>query len=555
MIVMEFRFTAGRYHATPWCRHVNEGAVEWPPSPWRILRALVAMWHSRMSDVPRNQVSALVEALAAPPSYVLPPVSFGHSRHYMPTEKHDKKTLQIKTTLVFDSFVTLDPQEPLYVLWSGADLSEAQRVLLARLLENLAYLGRAESWVQARLVEDAVSIPPNALPRVPGRVDSPDLDPGAESVRLLLPSSPVSYLEWLAAEKARRQARAGEEPAAKSRKRRGKKGRAGKETLPEDLLGCLEMDSVSLRKGGWNLPPGARWQEYRVMSNRALWTDRGIDTKRREGSRPTLALFGLACDTEGADVRPLVTKGLGLAETIRQALMAHSRDSQGLPSPLFSGKDPSGRPLAGHRHAFILPSDEDGDGRIDTLLLFSREGFGDRERKALVGLRKLWQSKGAADLFPLLTGLGQPEDYARTGDLSLWQPGRSRLLSRARHWASVTPYVPTRHPKKNGKDSPMEQLRRDLGRMGFPEPELVEPLDALTVSESRRRIRWLEFTTTRRGGGGARGMRFGTGFRIRFAEPVAGPIAVGFGAHFGLGLFAPDVGEGSFGEAARTRGV
>jgi CRISPR-associated protein Csb2 len=40
-------FPAGRYHANPWDRAVNEGATEWPPSPWRILRALVATWHTR----------------------------------------------------------------------------------------------------------------------------------------------------------------------------------------------------------------------------------------------------------------------------------------------------------------------------------------------------------------------------------------------------------------------------------------------------------------------------------------------------------------------------
>ena len=42
MIALSVRFIAGRYHATPWGHHVNEGLIEWPPSPWRILRALLA---------------------------------------------------------------------------------------------------------------------------------------------------------------------------------------------------------------------------------------------------------------------------------------------------------------------------------------------------------------------------------------------------------------------------------------------------------------------------------------------------------------------------------
>ena len=39
----------------------------------------------------------------------------------------------------------------------------------------------------------------------------------------------------------------------------------------------------------------------------------------------------------------------------------------------------------------------------------------------------------------------------------------------------------------------------------------------------------------------ARGRRFGNplGFALHFAEPVTGPITLGFGAHLGLGLFLP----------------
>ena len=33
--------------------------------------------------------------------------------------------------------------------------------------------------------------------------------------------------------------------------------------------------------------------------------------------------------------------------------------------------------------------------------------------------------------------------------------------------------------------------------------------------------------------------RQGSFWRIRFAKPVKGPISLGFGCHFGLGLFRP----------------
>jgi len=32
MFAIEIRFPSGRYHATPWDAHVNEGRVEWRPA-------------------------------------------------------------------------------------------------------------------------------------------------------------------------------------------------------------------------------------------------------------------------------------------------------------------------------------------------------------------------------------------------------------------------------------------------------------------------------------------------------------------------------------------
>ena len=76
MPLIELRFPAGRFHATPWGRHVNEGAVEWPPSPWRILRALIATWYLKVSpeEAPEPLMRKLIQALAQQPATCqLPP--------------------------------------------------------------------------------------------------------------------------------------------------------------------------------------------------------------------------------------------------------------------------------------------------------------------------------------------------------------------------------------------------------------------------------------------------------------------------------------------------
>lgn len=50
---------------------------------------------------------------------------------------------------------------------------------------------------------------------------------------------------------------------------------------------------------------------------------------------------------------------------------------------------------------------------------------------------------------------------------------------------------------------------------------------------------WAAFRRLRSAGRGP-AVAQGFGFRLGFAAPVAGPIAVGYGAHFGLGLFRPE---------------
>src|SRR2546430_2158182 len=82
------RFPLGRYHANPWNRSVNEGATEWPPSPWRLLRALIATWHTRWPDLQAPVFDGLLDALSEPPSYWTPVGWPAHTRHYLPNLAH-----------------------------------------------------------------------------------------------------------------------------------------------------------------------------------------------------------------------------------------------------------------------------------------------------------------------------------------------------------------------------------------------------------------------------------------------------------------------------------
>src|SRR5437870_10916889 len=99
-ISISLTFPAGRFHATPWGHHVNEGLPEWPPSPWRLLRALVATWKRKCVDEPEagETLPSALAKLTAPPLIHLPPASVSHTRHYMPLRFPD----QGDRTKVFD---------------------------------------------------------------------------------------------------------------------------------------------------------------------------------------------------------------------------------------------------------------------------------------------------------------------------------------------------------------------------------------------------------------------------------------------------------------------
>jgi len=117
----------------------------------------------------------------------------------------------------------------------------------------------------------------------------------------------------------------------------------------------------------------------------------------------------------------------------------------------------------------------------------------------------------------------------------------SSLFALAWRWRSVTSFSLPRYPNRGGgkpprpKDLPEAQLIQELIDRGLPEPVSIKRIEGYQPN-GRRLLRWHEFHTQRSKGTQGKGL---AGFEIEFAEPVTGPIAVGFGCHFGLGLFLP----------------
>jgi CRISPR-associated protein Csb2 len=146
----------------------------------------------------------------------------------------------------------------------------------------------------------------------------------------------------------------------------------------------------------------------------------------------------------------------------------------------------------------------------------------------LDAFRRLRQVGGKPDLRLVLLGVGGRHDWKDPS-----------IFSRSRYWRSHTPFIPPRHEKTRGRkrETPLEQLCGELRRRGFQEPVDVKPIPRCELNG--RSIRWIEFRRERLFGGGSRGRGLGHGFTIEFAEPVGGPLCLGYACHFGLGLFIP----------------
>ena len=219
---------------------------------------------------------------------------------------------------------------------------------------------------------------------------------------------------------------------------------------------------------------------------------------------------------------------LPFAEQVRRALIRCQSDE--LHSEAITGKTIDGVPLEGHAHAHYLATDEDGDGRLDHATVYAARGFDQTDVDALGRLSKIFRRGNRPDVRLMLVGLGTKDER---------QFSNAALLQPSRRWRSVTPFVLPRFATRGAgkrarpRDTPEAQLRREARVRGLPEIISIEPLPGYQV-EGRPLVRWLEFETRRFNGSTGYGV---AGFEIEFAEVVSAPLALGFGCHFGLGLF------------------
>lgn len=503
MLTLRLHFAWGRYYAHPWGQNpVRISEAEWPPSPWRLLRAIAAAWFRKHPGRrPSEELTDSLETLGRElPSIGLPEVSFAKTVHYQPSfensvpkrVRHENHFAAVGGDVLF--------QWQLRHIPDGHRPKETARLraLLVELLAQVTYFGRAESVCE--MTVDPLDKPLDE--ELCARVVLNGGKPGrriALDCRDVFCANPDDFRTsdlW-----SRRDAQPDEAHAPKH--------------LVQDLLDAPQP-----------LPDGAGWYSYQMPKG---WPERWVvryprPRKRRADNSKIVARY---LEFSLQSRIPIPAKHVvSIAGLFRQQAIA----IHGVPSFALSGHEQSGQVPEGHRHAFYLPipSKEDGGRSLSRLIVWCLEGFTQREVNALMSVEALRWAGGRFPARPVVLRIAR--------DLPRPEPGK--------RWVSLTPFVPPRYwyrkrmaeGRVRGGESPEQQIGECLRDNGLRAPCKVARRErGATETWDVCKIHVPESSTGREPD-----HRIGVFLELEFSEPVCLPLpAFGHSCHFGLGQLVP----------------
>lgn len=502
LIVLRQVFPLGCFHATPWkVNPFDDPYGEWPPSPWRLVRAVAARWYQWVREAapppPPDELDALVRALSTSMYRFHLPVHARKGspmRQYLPAEfgwnPKEKKKAGVRSygmSLAQDNYWCTASGDDGAIWWflEGDAWADDLVAALDRCLERMTYFGRAETFTHIERVSDAAPVPrPNCdLSERRGSGAAPVLAPSAHATR--------TDIE-----------RVTDDPEVKGR------------TQPP---GARRLYATRPRR-----PPVREVAQARAFRENCHLLQFAIGWNVAPEPR---AIVRLTSRFRGAAISELTKAKMGDPKASWSRAPADVREAMAE----MTGKDANGKPLQGHRHAEFFGWFEDGAA---TRLLAWRDGraFDEDEQAALLraAAREFsWATAGPdADswkvrLVPLDRAVSPPPGFDGAA---------------ARCWESVTPYVPPRHHLRGGKErvreSLLEQIRRELALRGFGGAEQVEV-------KSIGAPAWVSVHMPQRSRRAVHGDRRGHRLRLTSPEPIGGPLRLGHSSSFGLGLFGP----------------
>lgn len=551
MLAVQVELLTGLYVAT---RFNDRSRVEWPPHPSRLFSAAVAAW-AEAGDEDPAELMALEwwEHQGAPQiacSWGSPREVEGWERsavvHYVPD--NDPQAVARDTARVYEQ---LDEARAEAALLTAPE----DRTRAAKAHTALARVSAKAAEASAR-VSGGVA-PESALELLPDRRGRkarwyPTIVPALDRITYVWPSAdpPPAHIDALDGLLSRI----------------GRLGHSSSlvsvevvDGRPEPVLVADEAGQIPLRIAG----PGQVQALKRAFASHGGTEPRTLPALV-ETYRPVAevldrydeprSLLGSDWVVLGVSGRPLGLRDcLGVAKTIRMALMSHS-EIQPAP-PMLSGHEPGpgGVPTApvGAPHLAIVPlpfvGHTHGDGLIRGIALVVPRGASRTEAAAVHDALGRWLGAGG-ELQLGRRGLRHIRvlDLADAG----WSEQPSRWCSPCATWVSVTPVALDRFPGHLGAADPALRQRAEehavqivtasCEHIGLPRPSSVAVTNGPLINGARP-ARWFPPYTTQ----GGRLRRSLVHVRLEFDQPVGGPVVVGAGRYLGYGLCAPLEGSAS----------
>ena len=501
-IFIEQTFPLGRFHATPWkVFPYDDPHGEWPPSPWRLLRAVIARSYQLEREIgaPNDDVrKQLVQAFAQSSiSWHLPEFTWRGPglRQYQPAKfekvpagNKEPGKMTYKKTKVQDNFWLTSPDvKP--ILWrleSEQWLLPVQK-LLADCLDRMTYFGRVESLTSIRLLDrEPIHSSANcSLTETRSETSVPVLCPRADATldqilkttddKAIADSTEPPGAVWKFAIRPQR-------PAAK----------------PTPMIQPQRISPVRLI-------------QFAIGSQVAPTADSIVVLTHQFRGRTIRAFLGDSW------------------KNVRKAGNVESLNAVSL----LSGKDADGEAIRGHRHAYYGIWFDPKTKRPARLLVWRRKiPFKPKEQKALLVAAEspigiIFKKSDKPDpwtihLVPLDSAIHPPRGFD--------------FKTLFHSWQSEIPYVPPRHVfNRRGEVKPGEsvpaQIGQELDSLGLPKRR---------IDFDHNKSRWIKVHQPRAERGDAtNAAKRGFDVKLTFESSVTGPLALGHSCHFGLGLFVP----------------
>lgn len=495
MFAVNIEFCNGTYHGNMWGKHINEGRVDYPPSNWRVIRALISVQKQLYGDTKDEVVYPILKKLATnfPKYYLDPNATEGCLKHYIPTNKSSSKGLK---NLIFDTFVSAKHCQ---IIWSNIRLIDDEKRILTELFENMYYLGRVESRCIITTITDKKHKKPNCVPYGTDGTDNTMeiTNNNMEAISILTPKASAFY--------------------------------------PKERINSVFVTVKSLYKHSLKMPPGSKQILYiRKKISTDTTVTSPVITPIQETYKNNINFIRYAVRNRKIPI----TNALNLCKSVRTACMSdYGYQNNNKTTYLFSGKDKNGKPLRGNIHAIFIPEYDSGSypAYITHITVWSpKQMMGKKELHTLFHLNKIYGYKYHPEM-PILE-----LEYDMSGVMN--DNRKLPMFSSGKKYISSTPFILPYFLKYRKNDNKPKITIKELIKKEIKNryPDIYSYLKNIKIEDSENTtiqgVLLSDFHTNKTRGTHNPGKN-PYKITLEFAKLVRGPIMLGYASHMGLGMF------------------